>query len=293
MLGRTATSIATPQIASKPFKCFIHVGSSWRLLYHRSRLSVNVLRFTFYPTSCQMNLSDLEKTLRITFTDKSVLQRALTHRSYLNENPDYPLSDNERLEFLGDAVLDFLTAKYLYNRFPEMAEGYLTSLRAALVKRETLARFATALNLGTYLLLSRGEAESGGREREATLCAAFEALMGAILLDQGPQVAEDFALRCIEPEISRILDEELYKDAKSTLQELTQGQLQITPIYHTVAERGPDHAKEFTVEVLIGEEAYGQGIGPNKQVAEQSAAKAALQKLRQELGQGDARLSVK
>ncbi|MBC8262746.1 MAG: ribonuclease 3, partial [Anaerolineales bacterium] len=133
------------------------------------------------------NLLQLEKTLGITFNDKSLLQRALTHRSYINENPDHPLSDNERLEFLGDAVLDFLTAKYLYNRFPEMAEGQLTSLRAALVKRETLAHFATVLNLGPYLLLSRGEAESGGRKRQALLCATFEALVGAILLDQGLQ----------------------------------------------------------------------------------------------------------
>ena len=225
------------------------------------------------------NLSELEKTLGITFTDKSVLQRALTHRSYLNENPDYPLSDNERLEFLGDAVLDFLTAKYLYNRFPEMAEGQLTSLRAALVKRETLARFAVDLNLGQYLLLSRGEEESGGRKREVTLCAAFEALMGAILLDQGIQAAEDFTLRCIEPQVKRILEEEGYKDAKSTLQELAQGQLHLTPVYCTVAERGPDHAKEFTVEVLVGNEVYGQGTGPSKQLAEQEAAKAALQKI--------------
>jgi len=227
-----------------------------------------------------MNLSELEKTLRINFNDKSLLQRALTHRSYLNENPDYPLSDNERLEFLGDAVLDFLTAKYLYNHFPEIAEGGLTSLRAALVKGETLARFAAALNLGPYLLLSHGEAESGGREREPILCAAFEALTGAILLDQGLQAAEEFTLRCIEPEVERILDQELYKDAKSMLQELAQGRLQITPTYRTVAERGPDHAKEFTIEVLIGDEAYGRGIGHSKQVAEQEAAKAALQKIR-------------
>jgi len=230
------------------------------------------------------NLSELEKTLGTAFIDKSLLQRALTHRSYLNENPDYPLSDNERLEFLGDAVLDFLTAKYLYNRFPEIAEGGMTSLRAALVKGETLARFAVALNLGEYLLLSHGEAESGGRKRQAILCAAFEALVGAILLDQGLQAAEGFIMRCIEPEISRILDEELYKDAKSMLQELTQGRLQITPIYRTVAERGPDHAKEFTVEVLIGDAAYGRGTGHNKQVAEQEAAKVALQSMRRELG---------
>ncbi len=231
-----------------------------------------------------INLSELEKTLGITFNDKSLLQRALTHSSYLNENPDYPLSDNERLEFLGDAVLDFLTAKYLYNRFPEMREGQLTSLRAALVKRETLAHFAASYNLGEHLLLSRGEEESGGRNREAILCAAFEALVGAILLDQGLQKANEFILKCIEPEIKRILEEELYRDAKSTLQELTQARFQITPVYRTVAERGPDHAKEFTVEVLVGNKVYGQGIGPSKQMAEQEAAKMALQRIKRELG---------
>ncbi len=226
------------------------------------------------------DLSQLEETLGIIFTDKSLLQRALTHRSYLNENPAYPLSDNERLEFLGDAVLDFLTAKYLYNRFPEIAEGGLTSLRAALVKTETLAQFAKQWRLGEHLLLSHGEAESGGRRRQATLCAAFESLVGAILLDQGLQAAEDFILRCIEPEVRHVLEEELHKDAKSMLQEVAQGQLQTTPVYRTVAERGPDHAKEFTIEVLIGGEAYGQGVGPSKQTAEQAAAKAALQRIR-------------
>lgn len=245
-------------------------------------MTIHSSRFTSYTSMIKMNLSELEEILEITFNEKSLLRRALTHRSFLNENPDYPLSDNERLEFLGDAVLDFLTAKYLYNHFPEIAEGGLTSLRAALVKRETLAQFATALNLGEYLLLSHGEAESGGRERQATLCATFEALVGAILLDQGLEAAEAFSLRCVEPEISRILDEELYKDAKSMLQEVAQGQLQITPTYRTVAERGPDHAKEFTVEVLIGGEVYGRGTGPSKQIAEQEAARMALQRTRLE-----------
>ena len=226
------------------------------------------------------DLANLERALGIAFTDKSLLQRALTHRSYTNEVPDHPLPDNERLEFLGDAVLDFLTAKYLYNRFPEMAEGQLTSLRAALVKRETLAHFATLLNLSPHLLLSRGEAESGGRERQAILCATFEALVGAILLDQGIRAVERLVLSFIRPEINHILDQELRKDAKSMLQELTQGQLRVTPSYRTVAERGPDHAKEFTIEVLIGTEAYGQGTGHNKQVAEQEAARIALQRLK-------------
>lgn len=222
------------------------------------------------------NLSDLEKTLGFTFTDKSLLQRALTHRSYLNENPDLPLTDNERLEFLGDAVLDFLTAEHLYHRFPEMQEGELTNLRSALVREETLARFALDLNLGDYLYLGRGEEAAGGRHREPILCATFEALVGAITLDQDLEVTKEFLSRLMEAEIERILREELTKDPKSLLQELSQGRWQLTPVYRTIAEAGPDHAKEFIVEVLIGEEVFGRGVGPSKQAAEQEAAKRAL-----------------
>ncbi|MFQ6058358.1 MAG: ribonuclease III [Anaerolineae bacterium] len=225
------------------------------------------------------NLSELEQTLGITFTDKSLLQRALIHRSYLNENPDLPLTDNERLEFLGDALLDFVSAEYLYHRFPEMREGQLTSLRAALVKEETLADFARTLNLCQYLFLGRGEEASGGRERSPLLCAAFEALAGAIFLDQGLEAAIAFLLRFMEPAVERIMRERLDRDAKSMLQELSQGQWQLTPVYRTVAEHGPDHAKEFTVEVLIGDQVYGRGVGRSKQAAEREAARAALERL--------------
>ncbi|MEJ2208776.1 MAG: ribonuclease III domain-containing protein, partial [Anaerolineae bacterium] len=131
------------------------------------------------------NIKDLEQKLGIEFRDKSLLHRALIHRSYLNEHPDFPLEDNERLEFLGDAVLDFVTGEYLYHRFPELREGPLTSLRSALVRRDTLAQFARQLDLGNFLLMGHGEAESGGRERPATLCAAIEALVGALYLDKG------------------------------------------------------------------------------------------------------------
>lgn len=224
------------------------------------------------------DLSDLEETLNITFQDKALLRRALTHSSYLNENPDFPLEDNERLEFLGDAVLDFVTGEHLYHRFPEMSEGHLTSLRAALVRTETLARFAGQLELGRYLLLGRGEDESGGRDRQATLCAAFEALVGAIHLDQGLKTTVDFIATLIKPEIKRVLQARLDKDAKSLLQELSQGLLQLTPVYRTVAETGPDHAKEFTIEVLIGGKVYGRGVGRSKQAAEQEAARMALER---------------
>jgi ribonuclease-3 len=223
-------------------------------------------------------IESIEKAIGIKFRDKSLLQRALTHRSYLNENPDFPLEDNERLEFLGDAVLDFVTGEFLYHRFPEMREGGMTSLRAALVRMETLAHFAQKLNLGQHLLMGRGEAESGGRERLSVLCATFEALVGAIYLDQGLEAVEGFVGGFIEPELERILEERLFKDAKSLLQELSQGQFQLTPFYRTVAESGPDHAKEFTVEVLIGSQVYGRGVGRSKQAAEQEAAKSALKR---------------
>jgi ribonuclease-3 len=203
----------------------------------------------------------------------------MTHRSYLNENSEIGHSDNERLEFLGDALLDFVTAEYLYDRFPKTREGSLTSLRAALVKSSTLANFARQIDLGQYLLLGRGEATSGGRNRRPLLCAAFEALVGAILLDQGLTTAQNFLLRFIEPELAEITAYDLDKDAKSELQEISQAKWQLTPAYRTISEDGPDHAKEFTVEVIIGEETWGQGIGRNKQMAAQRAARQALERI--------------
>ena len=150
------------------------------------------------------NISQAEAALRVTFVDKTLLQRALTHRSYINENVNYPLEDNERLEFLGDAVLDFITGEYLYHHFPEMAEGRLTNLRSALVRTERLGQFATSLNLGQYLFLGRGEEESGGRERLAILCDAFEAVVGSIYLDQGMEASRDFIHRIIEPALEDV-----------------------------------------------------------------------------------------
>ena len=232
-------------------------------------------KFSFI-TMTLSSLHNLEQKLDLNFTDKSLLDRALTHRSFLNENPDWALEDNERLEFLGDAVLDFVVGEYLYHHFPEGQEGELTSLRAALVRTETLADFAQQLELGNHLRLSRGEVESRGRERPALLCSAFEALVGALYLDQGIETVATFMAPLIVPALSRILAQELDKNAKSRLQEWSQGHWHLTPTYRTVAERGPDHAKEFTVEVLIGSEVYGQGTGLSKQAAEQAAAEAAL-----------------
>jgi ribonuclease-3 len=221
-------------------------------------------------------LEQLEETIGFSFNDKSLLQRALTHRSYLNENPAWAFEDNERLEFLGDAVLDFVTGEYLYHHFPELAEGPLTSLRSVLVRRETLALFARQIHLGSHLLLGHGEAASGGRRRAATLCAAFEALIGALYLDQGIEAIRELVEPLIAPEIARTLKEQSDKDSKSLLQELAQGQMRSTPRYITVGESGPDHAKEFTIQVSINGQVYGRGTGRSKQQAAQAAAEEAL-----------------
>ncbi len=234
-----------------------------------------------------MNLADFENALGIPFKDKSLLLRALTHRSYLNENPDLPYLDNERLEFLGDAILDFVAAEYLYQRYPEMSEGDLTSLRAALVKGETLARFAFAIDLPPYILMSHGEEAAHGRERAPLLAGAFEALIGALYLDQGLETARALILRILPTEAERVYQQRLDRDAKSLLQELAQGKLQVTPQYKLVETRGPDHAKEFTVAVIIKDQEYGRGTGRNKQAAEQAAARVALENLQAQVSRED------
>lgn len=218
---------------------------------------------------------DFEERLALSFNDKTLLLRALTHRSYLNE-ASFIFSDNERLEFLGDAVLDLLVAELLYQRFPELHEGFLTAMRASLVRREALAQFARQLDLGGHLLMGRGEEDSGGRERDAILCAAFEAVVGAIYLDQGLAAANRFLLPLVEPELQALRDGQLHKDAKSLLQEWSQATLSHTPAYATVETSGPDHAREFTVAVRIGGELYGIGRGLSKQRAAQEAATNAL-----------------
>ena len=214
-----------------------------------------------------------------TFHDPSLLERALTHRSYLNERPELALEDNERLEFLGDAVLDFVAGAWLYNRFPEMPEGRLTSLRAALVKTETLAEFALRVGINENLRLGRGEAEGGGRGRISLLADAFEAVLGALYLDQGLAAVQHYLEQLLPAEAERILAEERDRDAKSVLQEWSQAERGITPRYRTIAEEGPDHAKSFTVEVRIGRQVVGRGEGLSKQAAAQAAASDALKRL--------------
>lgn len=218
-----------------------------------------------------------EQASGLTFRDKTLLQRALTHRSYLNETRYLLQADNERLEFLGDAVLDFLVGEYLYHRFPEMREGMLTNLRAALVREETLAAFALRLDLGSHLQMGRGEAESGGRERPATLCASFEALVGALYLDQDLEAVKKVLFALIEPALSQFVDIAAYKDAKSRLQEWSQNTFRATPRYRTAEANGPDHDKQFTVHAVIDGLVWGIGYGRSKQVASQEAAANALE----------------
>jgi ribonuclease-3 len=226
----------------------------------------------------QVNPLTYAQSLEITFNDPLLLTRALTHRSYLNENPE-SLEDNERLEFLGDAVLDFLVGAWLYNRFPEMPEGNLTRLRSALVRTENLAHFAEAIDLGSAMLLGHGESEGGGRERPALLCATFEALIGAIYIDQGIVKVQEFIEPKLEVSAQTILSDNMDKDPKSVLQEWAQSQGLGTPYYRTVSSSGPDHAKSFIVEVIIEYEVRGSGIGHSKQAAAKNAAEQALEAL--------------
>jgi ribonuclease-3 len=230
---------------------------------------------------------DIDKAqteLGLQFNDRSLLLRTLTHRSYLNENPDITLEDNQRLEFLGDAVLDFITGAWLYHHFPEFQEGRLTSLRAALVRTSTLAKFARQIRLGDYLLLGKGEDESGGRERAANLCDAFEALVGALYLDGGLLAVEKLVYPLLEGETEHVLAAELDRDPKSRFQEWSQAEWGITPRYRTLKASGPDHARTFTVAIYVGEEVYGEGQGSSKQAAARAAAEAALERVRRQGG---------
>lgn len=228
--------------------------------------------------STQVDPRTYAQKIGLTFHDPLLLTRALTHRSYLNENPE-SLEDNERLEFLGDAVLDFLVGAWLYNRFPEMPEGNLTRLRSALVRTENLAQFAESIELGPAMLLGHGESEGGGRERPALLCATFEALVGAIYIDQGIATVREFIEPKLEISSQAILKGNKDKDPKSLLQEWAQSQGLGTPFYKTVSSSGPDHAKSFIVEVIVENKIQGSGIGHSKQAAAKIAAEQALKAL--------------
>ena len=216
----------------------------------------------------------LEETLGIHFENPSLLQLALTHRSYIYETAGEGLSSNERLEFLGDSILAFISADYLYRAFPDLSEGELSDLRAALVRRETLATLAQETNLGNFLLMGKGEQSSGVSQR--VLASTFEAVLGAMYLDQGIEVVQQFLMPGLEPLAQTIVSKRLFKDQKSLFQEQAQAHVGITPSYRLVNQEGPSHNREFTVEVLLGDQVAGRGQGRNKQTAEQEAARAAL-----------------
>lgn len=222
---------------------------------------------------------DFSQRLGLPFTRYSLLLRALTHRSYLNEHSDEALEDNERLEFLGDAVLDFLVGAWLYNRFPEMREGDLTRLRSALVRTEQLAEFAQQMDFGQAMRLGRGEGQGGGRQRLALLCATFEAVIGALYLDSGLERVSTFIDPLLEQAIELIISTNLDRDPKSVLQERIQARGYGPPNYRTVATHGPEHLKMFDVEVVINDQVYGHGSGLSKQAAAKEAARAALDRL--------------
>ena len=222
------------------------------------------------------NIEELEKKIKIQFKDKEFLQTAVTHRSYLNENRSYKLDQNERLEFLGDAVLELVVTDYLYANFPN-PEGELTNWRASLVNKDMLARVSRSIGVDDFLLMSRGEAKDTGRAREYLLANAMEAIIGAIYLDQGYESAKNFILENIVVNLKEVLESKSYLDPKSHFQEIAQDREGVTPNYRVLSESGPDHNKKFVVGVYLGDEKVAEGEGCSKQEAQRNAAKAGLE----------------
>ncbi len=227
-----------------------------------------------------LDTKKLSKVLKTKIKDKELYITALTHRSYLNEHPDYPYPSNERLEFLGDAVLQLVSSEYLFDKYPNSPEGELTNYRAAIVRTVSLAKEAKRLEFGEFLLLSNGEESTGGRDREYILANTFESVLGTIYLENGLDHCREFVERELLYKIEDIVNNESYKDAKSNFQELAQEKLGVTPNYEVVDSWGQDHEKTFKVAVLLDKKEYGAGEGKSKQKAEQKAAKAAIDKLK-------------
>lgn len=223
-----------------------------------------------------MELSEKERLVGVSFENKQLLTQAFTHRSYINENRGTKLKHNERLEFLGDAVLELVTTEFLYEKFPNRNEGELTAIRAALVNTITLSEVSSDLGFNKELLLSKGEAKDTGRARQAILANTFEAVIGAVYLDQGYEAARLFIAKNLLPRTERIVDEGLWVDAKSKFQEKAQECMSATPVYQTLNEAGPDHDKQFTVGVFVADKKIASGVGKSKQDAEQAAAREAL-----------------
>lgn len=223
-----------------------------------------------------METESFEQKIGVSFNNKSLLQEALTHRSYLNENPSWKTSHNERLEFLGDAVLELAVTEALFKKYPDFPEGELTSIRAALVNHQMLSKIAKEIGLDEAVLLSRGEAKDTGRAREIILANAFESLLGAIYLDQGYETSKKLVAIWVLKELAGIVEEKSYKDPKSMLQEIVQEKHKVTPIYEILSETGPDHAKVFEAGVYFGKKIVSTGRGFSKQEAEVEAARNAL-----------------
>lgn len=224
------------------------------------------------------NLALFERKIKFIFKNKNLLRQVFVHRSYLNENIAFDLDNNERLEFLGDAVLELIVTEHLYRSYKN-PEGELTNWRSALVKGESLATIAKNLSVGDFLYLSKGEEKSGGKARQLILANTLEALIGAIYLDQGLVKAKEFVEKYLLGNLSEIIKKGLYIDPKSRLQEITQARLNLTPIYKVLAEYGPDHAKSFSIGVFINNRLIGEGSGSSKQAAEEAAALSALENL--------------
>ena len=225
------------------------------------------------------DFSALATRLNLSFNTLGLLAEALTHRSYLNEHHDYTGAHNERLEFLGDAVLELAITDFLFKKFPAKPEGELTSYRAALVNTVSLAECARGLGINDFLLLSKGESRDQGRARDVILADALEAIIGALYLDQGFAAAEAFIAKHFYNKIDDVIAKRSFQDAKSRFQEIAQEKRGITPDYKTLSQEGPDHAKLFTVGVFIGREEIARGEGQSKQEGEQAAAQNALAKM--------------
>lgn len=222
------------------------------------------------------DFSPLEKKLNVRFKNKDLLIQAFVHRSFLNENPDFKLSHNERLEFLGDAVLEQVVTEYLFQKYPKKSEGELTSWRAALVNAKMLAKVAQDLGFNDFLLLSQGESKEMGKARQYILADTLEAFIGALYLDQRLNFCKDFIEKYLIRELPHIIEAGLFKDSKSRFQEEAQERRGITPIYKVLKEWGPDHTKHFIVGAFLGEELVTKGEGFSKQEAEEKAAEGAL-----------------
>ena len=221
------------------------------------------------------DFSKLEKELGITFKNKDLLIQAFCHRSYINENPGFYLDNNERLEFLGDAVLELIITDYMYRSYKER-EGVMTNWRAAIVNTQSLAKAAEKIGFNDFLLLSKGEEKDTGKGRQYILANTFEAFLGALYLDQGFKKSRDFIKEVLFPELDKIIEEKSWRDAKSIFQEIIQEKMKITPTYKILKEWGPDHDKHFVSGVFAGDELIAEGEGLSKQEAEENAAKKAL-----------------